>query len=212
MKLALKLTALAMVGAFAASAQAPELRGGVAVLADIANEKATDFVEDDRKKNAAQKRQEKRDRRRRKDNPNRSQREEDRERKRKYSQSKSRGKPCADPSQPGCGNRNFDRNREERRSRNCSKYNEGCGHSRSGTNEPNEDRRKKDSDCKRRCRDERARNCRCEELVNIEDVELMTDFFEKYSGNVEAMANFLFEAYGFDEEYDSEDEDSSSQE
>ena len=94
---------------------------GIQVLADIANEKATDFVEDDRKKNAAQKRQEKRDRRRRKDNPNRSQREEDRERKRKYSQSKSRGKPCADPSQPGCGNRNFDRNREERRSRNCSK-------------------------------------------------------------------------------------------
>lgn len=207
MKLALKLTALAMIGAFAASAQAPELRGGVAVLADIANEKATDFVEDDRKTSAAQKRQKQRDRRRFEDNPNRSQREEDNERKRKYNQSRSRGNACADPSEPGCGNKHFDRDREARRSRKCKRNNEGCGHSRSNTYEPNESRRRANEDCKRNCK-----RCRCEELANIEDVELMADFFETYSGKVEAMANFLFEAYGFDEEYDSEDEDFSSQE
>eukprot|EP00579_Thalassiosira_antarctica_P001418 CAMPEP_0201871774 /NCGR_PEP_ID=MMETSP0902-20130614/4616_1 /ASSEMBLY_ACC=CAM_ASM_000551 /TAXON_ID=420261 /ORGANISM="Thalassiosira antarctica, Strain CCMP982" /LENGTH=239 /DNA_ID=CAMNT_0048397859 /DNA_START=50 /DNA_END=769 /DNA_ORIENTATION=+ len=234
MKVLLKLISLALVGA-TAGVHAHELRGGTAALADVAaaatakkvvadvaaaaTGKKLDFFPDEmdeesedrnpNKRSAAQKRQSQRDARREYDNPNRSQHEERRERERKTSQSKRRGNRCVDPSDPGCGRRDYPRERENNRQRGCNGSGRGCNYHRVGR-DPNPRRREADNRCIRNCRSVSCER-KCSELQNVEDVEYIANFLENM--DVDFIADFLEDvAYGedFEDSYD-EDESHSSQ-
>lgn len=185
-------------------------------IAAVSKETATGFFpqemdeEKEDKNNASQKRQIQRDQNRSRRNPNRSQEDERGERERKSEQARSRGNRCADPSEPGCGNKHFDRNREAGRESRCSKTGGGCDYGRT-RNDPNPRRNTANKSCIEKCYDRGATNCnrKCGELTNVEDVELMAKFFEE-NVNAMAIAGFLFDVYGDEDSEDSYDEDSDS--
>ena len=78
------------------------------------------------KKNAAQKRQDKRDEQRRKKGISRTDDMAHRERERKHAQANNRMNDRADPYEPGFGDRDYARKRENKRAYRCRMFGEDC--------------------------------------------------------------------------------------
>lgn len=207
MKVSLKLISLALFGAAAGVSAHTDLRGGFFPPEEM-----------DEKRNASQKRQDQRDARRARDNPNRSQDEEQRERQRKNKQSRSRDKPCADPSDPYCGDEDYTQGRERGRVQRCNRNGESCNYHRS-QNDPNPERRRVDRNCINDCSagdsgceslddDDRYETCvnrcerNCSEQVNIKDVRYIIGFLEEFQGQDH---KFINDFLAFDGEEDKED-------